>query len=524
MKNTLPLLAALLLIPSATIDAADASSPPKPNIIFILADDLGIGSLGCYGADHFKTPNIDQLARGGTRFTHAYTVPLCGPSRAAILTGRYAFRTGATNQDATGLMKPSVETMMPAILKSAGYVTSAIGKWGQLPLGPADFGFDDYLRFKGSGVYWNTKAKGEPYTVNGANRILRDKEYMPDLMHEHLVSFLHQHRDDPFYIYYSMSHVHGEIQPTPDSASDSKDLYADNMAYMDKLVGKLVAELERLELREKTLIVFFGDNGTGGGYADRCTIGGRRLSGEKGTMLEGGALVPMIVNSPGITPVGKAAEDFVDSTDFVPTFAELAGAKLPEHSIVDGHSFAPQLRGEKGQPRDSVFIELARQWYVRGAGWKLNQAGELFDMRDAPFQERLVPAYANDSQATTARLTLQAALDRLNPAGGILDDGDGSGRHAGKARRRRRIAASRRLRPKNSSVKLLPLTQAEPEVLRSSAFSIWRATSCNGVDCSNDLVAADCSTEIPAFSQSNRSNLSISVFSCSESKLICRSS
>ena len=120
---------------------AKTGSQKKPNIMFVLADDLGIGGVGCYGADKFKTPNIDKLAREGTRYTHGYTAPLCGPSRACIMTGRYAFRTGATNQDATGQMEPSVETMMPKYLKPAGYFTACVGKWGQLPLGPAEFGF-----------------------------------------------------------------------------------------------------------------------------------------------------------------------------------------------------------------------------------------------------------------------------------------------------------------------------------------------------------------------------------------------
>ncbi len=413
------------------VAVSGALAADKPNIIFILADDLGIGNVGCYGADAtVKTPHIDALARGGTRYTNAYTVPLCGPSRAAILSGRYAFRTGATNQDATGEMKPSVETFLPKTLKAAGYASSMIGKWGQLPLGPAEFGFDEHLKFQGSGIYWNSQAKGKNYVVNTQSVPLRDKEYLPDVMHRHVVDFMTRNREKPFYLYYSLSHIHGEILPTPDSAPDSKDLYADNIAYMDKLVGQLVAELDRLKLREKTLIVFFGDNGTGGNYSDRATVNGRRLSGAKGDMLEGGALVPMIVNWPGKTPAGKICTDMVDSTDFFPTFAEFAGTKLPAETVIDGRSMAAQFRGEKGQPRDWAFVQLARKWYVRSTGWKLNQAGELYDMSGAPWGEKLAPADTKDPAALAARQRLSAALAQLNPAGGILDNGDGSGRHS----------------------------------------------------------------------------------------------
>ena len=428
-------IAAAILASATVVLAADGlpGLPPpdkKPNIVFILADDYGTGEVSSYGADNYKTPNIDALARGGIRFTNAYTAPLCGPSRALIMTGRYAFRTGATNQDATGLMKPSVETMMPKVLKPTGYVSAMIGKWGQLPLGPADFGFDDYLAFTGSGIYWNTQDKGKTYVVNGKKTPLRDKECMPDVMHQRAVDFITKHREQPFYLYYSLSHVHAEILPTPESAPDSKDVYADNITYMDKLVGKLVAELDRLKLRENTLIVFVGDNGTANPRASRATIGGRPLAGAKGSMLEGGALVPMVVNWPGTTPAGQVSHNLIDSTDFLPTFAELAGAALPAKTIIDGRSFLAQVRGQQGKPREWIFIELARMWYVREAGWKLTQTSELFNMSDAPFTEKLVAAGTTDPAAIAARKRLQAALDTLNPAGGILDQGTGDGRHA----------------------------------------------------------------------------------------------
>lgn len=415
---------------AAAASVSTWAQPPakKPNIVFILADDLGINGVSCYGADHLRTPNIDRLAAAGTRYTNAYTAPLCGPSRALILTGRYAFRTGATNQDATGLMKPEVETMTPKVLKQAGYVSAMVGKWGQLPLGPAEFGFDEHLKFTGSGVYWNTQDKGKKYVRNGETVKLADKEYLPDVMHRFLVDFITRHKDRPFFAYYSLSHVHAEILHTPDSAPDTQDYYPDNIRYMDKLVGQLVAELDRLKLRDNTLIVFVGDNGTGGHYAASSTIGGRRISGEKGSMLEGGANVPLIVNWPGKTPAGKVTADLIDSTDFHPTFAELAGAPLPAKTVIDGRTFAPQIQGKKGQPREWIFIQLARMWYVRDAKYKLDQNGQLFDMSKAPFEEIPLPATA----AAPARARLQAALAKLNPAGGILDTGDGTGRHAGR--------------------------------------------------------------------------------------------
>ncbi len=428
LRRVFPVIALLGLVASLRA----ASVPAKPNIIFILADDYGVGEVSCYGADNYKTPHIDALARGGARYTNAYTVPLCGPSRAQILLGRYPFRTGATNQDATGTFSPAQWTMMPAVLKKSGYVSAAIGKWGQLPLRPADFGFDDYLRFNGSGTYWNTQDKGRSYQINGRETPLRDKEYMPDVMHRYAVDFITKHRERPFYLYYSLSHVHTEILPTPDTApgSDDQKIYGDNITYMDKLVGQLVAELDRLKLREKTLIVFLGDNGTSGGRADRATIGGRPLSGSKGSMLEGGGLVPMIVNWPGVTPAGRVVSDMVDSTDFFPTFAELAGAELPAKTVIDGRSLAPQFRGEKGQPRTWAFNQLARMWYIRETGWKMNEKGELYDMSEAPFVEKLVTAGSESSAALAARQRLAAALAQLNPAGGIVDQGDPSGRHA----------------------------------------------------------------------------------------------
>lgn len=278
-----------------------------------------------------------------------------------------------------------------------------------MPLQPADWGFDEYLRFEGSGKYWSSQVK--TYTQGGEEKQLGDR-YLPDVMHEFLVDFMTRHKDQPFYVHYAMSHMHAKIFKTPDSKPDSKDFYADNNAYMDKLVGQLVAALDKLGLREKTLLVFVGDNGTAHQGAPAATVDGRAISGMKGTMLEGGSRVPLIVNWPGTTPAGKVLKDLTDFTDFMPTFAELAGAKLPAVKI-DGHSIAEQFKGQPGTPREWIYMQLGANRYVRDGRWKLTGTGEFFDLKNAPFEEITVPADTTDPDAKAGREKLQAVLSDL---------------------------------------------------------------------------------------------------------------
>ena len=418
--KTAALGAAALTLPGRLFAAEAAGGTDEktgpPNIIFILSDDVGLGNIGCFGSDKFKTPKIDELAKGGIRFDTCYSTPLCGPSRCEILTGRYPFHTGMTTNATGSLILPANETMMPKALKPAGYVTAQVGKWSQLPLEPGDWGFDEYLRFPASGRYW--RGQTPTYKLSGVTKDLPEGKYLPDIMHDFLVDFMTRNQDKPFYVHYAMSHVHGPIVRTPDSAPGSKDLYADNNAYMDKLVGKLVDALDKLKLREKTLVIFVGDNGTAQPSAAVATVRGRRLSGQKGTMLEGGARVPMIANWPGTTPAGKSVSDLIDFSDFFPTFAALAGAKLPEGVTIDGHSFADQLKGKPGNPREWIYVELNGRWYVRDSGYKLGKSGDLFDMKDAPFVEKAVASDSTDADAVAARKRLQAVLDKLDPASG----------------------------------------------------------------------------------------------------------
>lgn len=388
----------------------------RPNIIFVLSDDVGLGEISCYGADNHKTPNIDALAKSGIRYTRCFSEPLCGPSRATIMTGRYVFRTGMISNGSGNVLQPANEIMMPKVMKSAGYATAQVGKWSQLPLEPGDWGFDEYLRFAGSGKYW--RSQSPTYTLNGKQTDLPEGKYLPDVMHEFVTDFITRHKDEPFYIYYAMSSIHGPIMKTPDTKPGNKDLYSDNVNYMDKLIGKLVAELERQKLRDKTLIVFVGDNGTARFGVERSTINGLHESGMKGTLLEGGSRVPMIVSWPGTTPSDKVTKNLIDFSDFFPTFAALAGAKLPEGVKIDGHSFANNLKGKLDPTRDWVYVELNGKWYARSQDWKLTRSGELFSMKDAPFIEAPISADTTNSAAIKGREQLQAVLTELNPAAG----------------------------------------------------------------------------------------------------------
>ncbi len=412
---------AALALTAGQVTAAEAASAGKPNIILIFSDDVGLGDIGCCGGP-FKTPNIDALAQSGTRFELCYSTPLCGPSRCEALTGRYPFRTGLNSNHSKEAIDPSREVMIPTVMKSAGYVTACAGKWGQMSFGPGEWGFDEHIIFnKGDERYWCTP--DAVYTVNGKPVKFPKGTYFPDVVYDAVTSFMTRHKDQPFFIYYPMPHIHGPIQRTPDSApgADQTRLYADNVEYMDKLVGKLIAELDRLKLREKTVVIFTGDNGTARFGVEAATVNGKSISGNKGTLLEGGSRVPLIVNRPGITPAGKVNRDLIDFSDFFPTFAELGGAALPAGVTIDGHSFAAQIRGAKGTPRDWVYVELSGKSYVRNAGFKLTNHGELFDMKNAPFQEIPVPSGTTNAAAIAARAYLQPILDQ-HPAASVSGD------------------------------------------------------------------------------------------------------
>lgn len=415
MKNhILTLITALLLTPFI--------AHAKPNIIFILADDLGLDGVSCYGADAHKTPQIDKLAASGTRFETCYAAPLCGPSRCVLMTGRYAFRTGGITNQSWSKGGPGAQSKdeqpMAKLMKQAGYATAQAGKWRQVGETPRDWGFDEYCTDPtAGGWYWKNTYEKNGETITGDH-------YNPDVIQAFSLDFIRRKSDGPFFLYYPMHLVHGPILKTPDTGKlPGANLYEDNIRYMDKQVGEIVAELEKLGIREKTLVIFSGDNGTALNFPS--TIGGRMINGKKASMLEGGSRVPLVASWPGTTPAGKVSKDIVDFSDMLSTFVELGGGQLPKDFKYDSHSIAPQLRGEKGTPREWAYVQLGANWFVREQGWKMNQRAELFDMSDAPFIEKPMPVNDDTEVSKAARIRLTAVLAELNPAGGKTDGGGG---------------------------------------------------------------------------------------------------
>jgi arylsulfatase A len=399
------------------------SVPPakKPNIVLILADDLGAEVLNCYGGTSYKTPHLDALARSGIRFENCFATPLCSPSRVQLMTGRYGFRTGWTqliDGGADEFFDPKKEKTFGAMMKEAGYATGLAGKWqlAQFEKHPdhvRDCGFDEYccwawmLGKKRTGRYWDPAI-----WQDGKQRTDTDGKYGPDLLADWVVDFIRRHQGEPFFLYYPMVLVHDPFEPTPDSAGGKKGggrkVFPDMVAYMDKIVGRIVATLDELKLRENTLVLFTGDNGTTKGIPSM--VGERTVIGGKSTMLDTGSHVPLIASWPSTVPTGKVYADLVDFTDFVPTICELTGAKAPSGVPIDGRSFAGRLRGEKGNPREWVFVQLGGNRFARDRRWKLHSNGKLVDLAADPEEQKPFAAGTEPAEGAAARTRLEKVL------------------------------------------------------------------------------------------------------------------
>jgi len=419
----LPVLALLGTLVACGLGAAER----KPNVILIMADDFGYECVTANGGQSYQTPHLDRLAATGMRFEKCHVQPLCTPTRVQLMTGIYNVR----NYIEFGLLDPKATTF-GHLMKEAGYATVICGKW-QLGQGrdlPQRFGFDEsYL--------WQHTRRPPRYANaglehNGVEKDFKIGEYGPRLVNDYVLDFVSRHRDRPFFLYYPMILTHDPFQPTPDSANwdpklkterDQRDVkhFADMTAYMDNMIGRLVAKLDELGLRENTLVMFIGDNGTHPTVTSRFK--GTAYQGGKGSGTARGIHVPFIANWPGRIPAGRVNSDLIASVDFLPTICEAAGTTVPATLRIDGQTFLPQLLGKRGQPRESFYLWYARNGgptatfeFAQGTTHKLHRDGKCYDLSKDPFEGKPLLVAKLSGPAAAEVKTLQAVLDQYASA------------------------------------------------------------------------------------------------------------
>jgi arylsulfatase A len=401
------------------LSAAASAAERRPNVVLIMADDFGFECVTANGGQSYQTPHLDRLAATGVRFEHCYVQPLCTPTRVQLMTGIYNVR----NYLKFGVLDPAAVTFSQ-LLKSAGYTTGITGKW-QLQLDktkglPQHFGFDESF-------LWQQTRRPPRYAnpgleLNSEEIDYTKGEYGPKLISDFALDFITRHRERPFLLYYPMILTHDPFQPTPDSpewdptttgelAKRDVKHFADMVAYMDKMIGRVVAKLEELGLRENTLILFTGDNGTHPTVTSRFK--GADYPGGKGTGTVRGNHVPLIASWPAKIPTGRVNADLISSVDFFPTLCDVAGAKLPVALEIDGRSFLPQLLGQRGA---HYMPPRPRTHYAQTTTHKLHRDGKFYDLTTDRFEQKPLPLATLTGPAAETAKKLQTVLDRYAQA------------------------------------------------------------------------------------------------------------
>ena len=413
----------------------------RPNVVLIMADDVSWEAFGCYGAQDYKTPHLDELATKGVRFAHCYSTPICTPSRVEIMTGKYSSR----NYTHFGYLNPDEKTF-GHMLQSAGYKTAIAGKWqlngtyNSLPgsndnTRPHQAGFDECMLWQvtqekggpqGGERFWNP-----PLEHNG--KLITKEEnagkYGPDMLCDFLCDFASRNRAEPFFLYYPMVLVHDPFVPTPDTigdasrttankpvAKDAKKNFVAMVHYMDKIVGRLVRHIDSIGELENTIFLFTADNGTNTKLTS--TWNNMQIKGGKGGMTDMGTHVPLIAYWKGHTPEGKVIDDLVDFTDFYPTIAQAANYTLGEGDPIDGRSFLPQLMGQPGDPREWVLCHYQPYWnqtpgqFARTQQYKMYRDGRLYDVPNDLYEKTPI---APSGQSAAPFSYLSKLLESLPP-------------------------------------------------------------------------------------------------------------
>ena len=402
--------------------AALAASTP-PNIVLILADDLGVENLGVYGGSSYNTPRLDQMAADGMRFDYFHANPLCTPSRVKLMTGKYNFRNYETF-----MVLPQGETTFAHLLKDAGYQTMVAGKW-QLVNNPWDetrgafpeqAGFDHHRLWQVERETRGSRYWQPTLVTDGVYQTFAESQFGPDLVNEYVLDYIERNRDERFFVYYPMILPHDPFVATPDNpdAETDEEKYAAMMAYTDKLVGKVRAKLEALDLAENTLVLFIGDNGSS--YRVSSVRNGQVIPGGKGATTNNGSHVPFIAWWPGMIEPGRSSDELANLNDVLPTVLEAAGIPAPANLTLDGQSLLPSLLGQGQIAREQIFIHYEPKVlifksarYAFDRRWKLYEDGRFYDI-DADYLERHPLALDSaGEEAAAAHLRLQTVLSQM---------------------------------------------------------------------------------------------------------------
>lgn len=381
-----------LMIPPALVSRERPRR--KPNVLLIFTDDQGSIDLNCYGSKDLHTPNLDRLAREGMRFTQFYVAaPVCSPSRAALMTGRYPQRAGVpgnvSSQPGHAGM-PTEQVTIAEMLKSAGYATGHVGKWhlGYTPeTMPNEQGYDSSFGHMGGCIdnyshffYWSGPNRHDLWR-NG-EEVWHDGEFFGELMVDECKRFMDANKDRPFFLYWAINMPHYPLQGTEKWRKRYRHLEAPRRMYaafvstMDEMVGEVVHHLDKLGLRDNTLVIFLSDHGHS---VETRTFGGGGNAGpyrgHKFTLWEGGIRVPCIVSWPGRIPKSAVREQMAISMDWMPTIAEYCGVDLPGCKI-DGKSIVPVIQSPDARsPHEVLHWETGKHWAVRQGDWKLVHNG-----------------------------------------------------------------------------------------------------------------------------------------------------
>ncbi|MCG8602413.1 MAG: sulfatase-like hydrolase/transferase [Verrucomicrobiales bacterium] len=430
MKSPFTLIA-IIALSTGLLSAAD-----RPNILLIFADDVGTDVIGAYGGESYPTLHIDALAAGGAKFTHGYAMPVCHPSRISLMTGKYPTRFGKAGMKWGDYPDAAEGHSIGDRMRAAGYATAVAGKWQLCFMRddlkqPERTGFDEWALFG-----WHEGGRfNDPFIYqNGELRNDTSGEFGPDLYVEFLVDFMERSNDEgkPFFAYYSMALCHDVTDDLKDEHvafyKDGRWMnYAEMAAAMDDMVGRLIFHLNRMGIREDTLVIFTTDNGTAGksyltvdgnGKMVRPKVvsvqNGEIVPGGKGKLDDTGTRVPFIANWPGTIEPGRIINEMVDLTDLLPTFEELAGAE-PDGVRRDGISFAPLLLGRnRERQRPWVFIEHRGKKAIRSPDWKLYGDGRFFDMQADPKEKRPLKKSGIDGEALEEFIELEKAINGIN--------------------------------------------------------------------------------------------------------------